>query len=473
MKYNTKVKIRKQILGILKSEIFYYIIIIGVVVAISILSSSIQLELFDFTTIEINGEADNEIDNKAVLILFDITVITSLITAFLIASISKYLSKFVERKLEDNTKLKTDYSNLVQKYPKCNKMIVYKNGNNSNYKKGRRRTSVKRVQNKEENDQDEYIFPVVYEKDCYNCDIIINDDNKKQYDLPDIIKQNYLDLMDAHKHSTVYNNLNIRLDDYCDNGNEIILHTSRTEYFNSLVTNRAIDYNWTSNKALSVRELYSPGPFFEELKDSVLSNHLGYNGFVETSDGKFIFILRSKDVSIGKETLGTSVGASVKSSYALDNYGKFTLNCLGEAIKLEIKDELNIDEKEMVKDGNREIIKLNYDFSLKENIIALYRDIVEGGKPQLLFYVQTRLNSDEIKEKFYKATKNVRRKKSESIKMDGKELILVDRDKLLNAYITPDTIVIGKKSYRTLPSSAASVVILINHLRGSDVILNS
>lgn len=50
--------------------------------------------------------------------------------------------------------------------------------------------------------------------------------------------------MKAHEFSDVYNQLNIRLDDYdfVESQNRLKLVTSRTTYFDSLVTNRAMDY---------------------------------------------------------------------------------------------------------------------------------------------------------------------------------------------------------------------------------------
>ncbi len=39
-------------------------------------------------------------------------------------------------------------------------------------------------------------------------------------------------------------------------------------------------------------------------------------------------------------------------------------------------------------------------FSLRRNLIAAYRDIVEGGKPQLLFYVKSKWSRGEIVSNF-------------------------------------------------------------------------
>ena len=75
---------------------------------------------------------------------------------------------------------------------------------------------------------------------------------------------------------------------------------------------------------------------------SVLSNHIGFNGFIESSDCYIGFIYRGKDVSIGKATWATSIGASLKAKYALDQHFTFSVERLYKGILSEIEDELKI-----------------------------------------------------------------------------------------------------------------------------------
>ena len=112
------------------------------------------------------------------------------------------------------------------------------------------------------------------------------------------------------------------------------------------------------------------GPQMTELESSRLSNHLGFNGFIESADGYIVFVKRSMKVSIGKGTYGDSVSASLKAAYALDEKGDFTVDKLENAIIKEIESELKITEEELDKDTL--------------SIIAIYRDCVECGKPQFL-----------------------------------------------------------------------------------------
>src|SRR5690554_3793325 len=103
-------------------------------------------------------------------------------------------------------------------------MITYKNSSSSNYVKGRRITSVKRIDSTLiSNNQDEYKFPVTLELVCDQRKFEIID-NKKQYILPDRITENYDSIMSSHNHSDVYNSLNIRLDDFKYDDNTMWLY---------------------------------------------------------------------------------------------------------------------------------------------------------------------------------------------------------------------------------------------------------
>ena len=62
--------------------------------------------------------------------------------------------------------------------------------------------------------------------------------------------------------------------------NEIYFQTEWTTYYASLVTNRVADFY--ISEGISIRELYESGPWMKALCDSQLSNHLGFNGFIES-----------------------------------------------------------------------------------------------------------------------------------------------------------------------------------------------
>lgn len=133
--------------------------------------------------------------------------------------------------------------------------------------------------------------------DVYDGKIEINDDSLKFYNLPERIASESgntikLMLIKLTKHSVTYNQINIRLDNLKVTDDRIvILDTSRTYYFDSLITNRASDYKMDNGS--TIREIYEPGPYIKPLEISKFSNHLGFNGFVLTTDNKIPFIHRS------------------------------------------------------------------------------------------------------------------------------------------------------------------------------------
>lgn len=351
-----------------------------------------------------------------------------IVLAFLVSSLAKVLSQIGTNKFEDALKLTTDYKKLVDRYP-VNKvsMVQFK------------RSDIENV-----------IFPIVILCRGEGKRIIISD-KKDKYVLPAQVKDNYTALLNAHATSTVYNQLNIRLDEVILQNDAIILHTSRTTYFDSLVTNRSMDFLWENG--LTNRDLYGYGPRIEPLETSMLSNHIGFNCFVITSDCKVPFVLRDKNVSVGKNTLGCSVSASLKAMYALDVQDRFTEDGMLDAIKQEILDELRIETT-------------SYEMSLQNNLIAIYRDLVEGGKPQLLLSVNVNLTSEQILYQFKKfyAGEN----ENYTMLMDGGDLVFISVSELQEMYIDNDYLLHDGISYTVTPSTAASVIMLSEYLNDNN-----
>ncbi|MGM9665843.1 MAG: hypothetical protein ACI3XX_04825, partial [Eubacteriales bacterium] len=253
------------------------------------------------------------------------------------------------------------------------------------------------------------------------------------------------------KYSIIFNKINIRLDDISYDNNNVTLFYSKTTYYDSLTTNRAMDFKLDNGK--TVREIYEPGPFLSKLSESKLSNHLGFNGFIETSDGKFIFVIRSKNLSIGKNTLGDSIGASLKSEYCLDEDRKLTLDGLDNAIRKEIYEELKIEVDE------------NIDLTTK--IFAFYRDLVEGGKPQFLFYYKMEnMTQKQFKDHFSAAIKKEKKKLKKKASTDGFKFVFLSAEELKQCVITPGKLILPnkKRSFKIMPSASASIVMLLDYL---------
>jgi len=387
--------------------------------------------------------------------LFDLTLITSFVFLYIIKIISGLLSAHLGNYLEDCLKLETDNDRLIKKYPLEENFVTY-NNELCAFKEYALDKSDSKTWKEEKEESYNYKFPIIIVYEGSN--ISINDAKNRNYKLPEVVKKHYISLFNAHSTSDIYNQVNIRLDNYRlqKEDNYLHLYTSRTTYYDSLVTNRAIDFEF--KKGLTLRELINPGPFIMPLDKSRLSNHLGFNVFIETQDGDIIFVKRNMNVSIGKGTLGPSVSASLKTRYCLDDDLTFTLEGLVDAVKKEIEDELGIKEVEI---------------SIKDNLIAVYRDILEGGKPQFLFKVKINNTSCAVRENFkkYLKTKN---NKYDTI-MDGNKLVFIKISDIKKIYIAPDAIFFNPKEYdihaekyNILPSIGGIFAYFINNERKNE-----
>ena len=363
--------------------------------------------------------------------VIDVSIIVSFLFVALSEAIAKLIIYIVGKSTEDDTKLRTDYNALVKKYRvDIPKMVKWQ----------------------------DTVFPEVelcsrkLEERPFKFDFILEEG---RYQLPTQIAEHSSELFEAHKYSVVYNNTNIRLNDltYSEKSKKVVLDACFTTYFDSLITNRAMDYPFASNR--TVREIYEPGPIISDLKESKLSNHLGFNGFVELADNKIVFVHRGKEVSIGKGTWATSIGASLKTMYALDENKQFTAKGLSNAIRCEIMDELKIN--------------LSREEDYSTSIFAFYRDLVEGGKPQFLFYYKTDLLTSKQFEENFKAALNKKGAKKANKKnqtVDGTSFKFLSLEELQQATLQIDGLVLANGTkLNMMPSGLASVALLLKALK--------
>lgn len=389
----------------------------------------------------------------------DLNLFFTVFAVFILNSIASAIAKAFRRILEDKKKLSHDYDALCKMYCKDVDLVKHKNLSSlpENIKKGRSRTNCKYV---EQNGCDSYTFPTADVVCLEGKSVNFNDSNKeKMYRLPMKVERQMGALFKAHSESKLYNQLNIRCDLVQVDENAVNMSFSRTTYLHSLLTNRAMDYEVDGIK---VRDLYAYGPYLIPLEKSKLSNHVGYNGVIQTNDNYFIFIRRHNKVSVAKKTLQVSVTASLKSKFALNENGELTKDGLVYAIKKEIEDELNLEKLKDYKNREKDIFS---DFSF-ENILYFYRELVEGGKPQFLFYSKLNISSDELKEAYTSGNKRRTRKDVKGFypKVDGYKMLLIHRDDMKKIYITPDGITINGKFYKAVSTVTSSLSLIVNHL---------
>lgn len=371
--------------------------------------------------------------NKSLPTLFNVEFFSGILLIWIMNTITVVLKNYLLNFSEYSVKLGMTSKSLLSKYQNTDKWIKFIVGKT----------------------EEVIEFPVIKEYDLKDMDIIIKDYPNDRYELPEYVKGSFEKLMTAHSTSKIYNQLAIRVKNwYLENG-QLVIETCRTTYFDSLVTNRSMDYELSPS--LTIREVEQFGPFFPDLKDSTLSNHLGFNGFIETSDNYFLFIKRGGHNSIGKYTFGNSVGASLKAKYALID-GELTLEGIRTAIINEIQDEVKINKDELE------------DFSLSKNLVAAYRDVLEGGKPQLLFYAKTVLGKNIVEKRLGIDWSKKSRSVEEMTIQDGQNCYWIKRSELANLIIKPDML----EHYVTntdkvvklpmLPSASAATVMLIEYL---------
>ena len=346
--------------------------------------------------------------------IVDFSLIISFIILFLSKLVSNALLKPIRRVCEDAAKLSINYEELAKKY-KLSNLIIIRND----------------FDKKENNNNDtrncllvELICARKKSEEAYDIKFT---DSLIHYELPNQIANISAHLFKVHRESDKYNSRCFRLDKITKIGNEINMRISRTSYYDSLLTNRAMDFIWPDGR--SNREVYEPGPYISSLEDSKMSNHIGINGIIETKDEKFIFVKQSGKNSIGKNTIGTSIGTMLKEEYVLKKDGSLGDDAVIRAIENIINEKFEIKDK-----------------ITNENIVAIYRDLVEGGKPQILFY------------------KKLEKEYEFKVEKPDERLIFIKRDTVMESEFKVDKIIMNKRPYSMMPSVVASIVLIKYHL---------
>lgn len=183
--------------------------------------------------------------------LIDWTIFATLVATLLLKIIAGGIKSRILNWLEDSAKLTENYGDLSSKYK--NKQITY---DNSKASKDNQRLIDRLKMDKQ------VTIPVICDYKLEGYDVIVID-SKKDYELPEIIKEHFDEIIEAHSTFDIYNQLNVRVDNWKVREGKFIIETSRTSYYNSLVTNRAMDFKW-KNK-VSIRDLFEYSPYLNTL----------------------------------------------------------------------------------------------------------------------------------------------------------------------------------------------------------------
>ena len=364
--------------------------------------------------------------------ILDVGQFSSIAISVSIAWVVLIIKSLLIGYLEDQLKLTDNYEQLVQKYK------------NTKWLK---------------NEANNQIFPVIKDADLYEKDWKIIDHAITFYKLPDEIHGYEPELMAAHKQENNYNSIAIRVCEWKwdKRKKSFLIHTSRTTYYNSLMTNRAMDFRLKNG--YTVRDLLSYGPSIPDLEQSKLSNQIGVNGFL-VSEGCICLIYRGKYLAIGKRTYGTSISGDLHTRFKKNSNNRFKVNKSGifESIRKIYIEELRLREYKEQKDDD--ILDKNSII-----ILAAYRDIVEGNKPQFLTYVESPKSKKEIEAQFNKRKGDKYSPGFNSDYPDGEDIIWIKLDELKKENIYPSKIVVkekkGNREYAMVPSASASVLMFV------------
>ena len=226
-----------------------------------------------------------------------------------------------------------------------------------------------------------WYYPLVND---VNARYEVEDDPTKFFELDGFLNANFTLLMQAHQASFLDNPTMIRLDDcVAQKDGSFKLLTSRTAYFNDLVTNRTMDYKFSGN--LTVRKIYESGKYLSPLNESHMSNHLGIIAHV-FHGGNEILAERGGTATISKNKFTTCVAAGLSLQDIRDAHGDgvqqpavTARDILDGVVLLKLADRINLPHKQ--------VLALNKEGKIKVYLLGLGQLVYTGGKPQLYYAV--------------------------------------------------------------------------------------
>ncbi len=353
---------------------------------------------------------------KSFLDYIEVKTFIAIVLFFVLDTVSFAIISMISKWYEDSNKLTNKYDQLMDKIYPLEDPYVFMNPNKEKVR-----------------------FPnVIFKEFKFKSDVIIKDDSKEMFLLPEFCRKHYDDLLSAHHFSKTQNMILFRLDDLVIENDQVRLTTSRTTSYDVLASNRSMDYQIGD---LSVRETNETGPFLSKLNESKMANHAGYTLMAETNDGYILMYYRLKNTETYKGSLGPTMTNTIA---ALSKENELTIDNMEKAITNGLKKRIGKQLKNSV--------------TFKNNLIGISRSLVEGGG--IHFILHARLN--ETFEELYDTKSN--EQTIIKIKTPTKrKLIAIHKNVLANTNLTIDTLMIGNKTYKSSPSTLIAVAMMINH----------
>lgn len=242
---------------------------------------------------------------------------------------------------------------------------------------------------------------------------LIFDDKNEPHDIHDFIIENGLSLFRAHQNSAKSNNITIRLSDFSNDGNTLTLSTERSTYYHMLITNRCMDFEFEDD--ITLRKLYEYKKTISPLNESFFSNQIGINGLIISKDGYVLLEKRDNKKTTWKNKFAQSISLALKED-DLKKMVNGVIPATEEGAEFNLK---KIIEKTIK--GNFGLDESDYQvFTVNKNFLGLARDLLEGGKPNLYFYVVTNDSAEELAKKLKEYASKAKPKKTQEDRKDGK-----------------------------------------------------
>jgi hypothetical protein len=320
-------------------------------------------------------------------------VAVSVILVEFVKFIAGLMKKKLDNRLEESEKTTDDYPDIIKKYSEHEKIKEDSFSKNDYQEEG----FFMKIKNYQQGDdiKPEVELPALVT--CVNVDGEMKlkaIDSPKSYVLPDLITANVANIMQAHKTSKIENYDTIRLDDatFDKDTNELTLYTSRTCYYQMLLTNRCMDYEFATK--MTVRSAFEYRKKILPLNKSKMGNQIGVEGLILTNDG---WALVEKRLSEKRTTWRDKFAQPISLSMKKDG-----LELVDDEVIKDTVDALSIKIKGMMKKYLQDTFGLlmdqHYSFDANKNFLGFERDLLEGGKPNVYFYVIVDMDHLQLKE---------------------------------------------------------------------------
>jgi len=256
-------------------------------------------------------------------------------------------------------------------------------------------------------------------------------DENAMHETDPFISGNMTAIFAAHAHSTTKNSATIRLEKEPKLlGNQLILATKRTTYFDMLMTNRCMDFDF--GNGLTLRNLFEKEGKALPFEDSPLANQIGINGMIITNDGWLLLEKRNLKKSTWKGKYAQPILLSMQLNklgfYAgqkiIEPTAEGSNEVISHLIRHTIRDNYGLlvydydvlknkrrEKENEALQKNEEMLKPKYVSSAEKyqedehyffdrtiHFLGIARDLLEGGKPNLYYYVILDLGHKKLAE---------------------------------------------------------------------------